>query len=149
MREIIVILLLLLAILLVLGIFLYDYIPTSKIVPKVEAYQPTQSVKNALQENVVEKENQTVITYEINDKDLKIYTDKKDYDKGKANPFSTIQTNTTNTTTNTVTTTSNVSEQPNNTTDTTQTNTTTNNTTQTNTSNPDATGNYFENTGIK
>lgn len=126
-KEIIIILLLLLAILLVLGVFLYDYIPTSKIVPKVEPYQVPESVKQELEQTVSDNEGQTVITYEIDDKDLNLYEKGKDYKKGKANPFVEEETQTQTNTTNT------------------NTNTTGNNTTQ----NPDAVGNYLPNSGTK
>lgn len=130
-KETIIILLLLLAILLVLGIFLYDYIPTSKIVPKVEAYQVPESIQKELSETVNEEKGQVVVTYEIDDRDLNLYEKGKDYKKGKANPFMAEETAQTNTTTNA--------------------NTINNNTTSGNTTtkNPDAVGNYLPSSGTK
>lgn len=95
MREIIIVLLLIVAILLVLGVFLYDYIPTNKVVPKIEQYQAPESIKEELQQGVNETEEQiTPIIYEINSSDLSIYEKSKDYKKGKVNPFSDSSTNT-------------------------------------------------------
>lgn len=95
MKEIIIVLLLIVAILLVLGVFLYDYIPTNKIVPKIEQYQVPENIKEELEQNVNETEEQsTPIIYEINSKDLNIYEKSKDYKKGKVNPFSDTSSNT-------------------------------------------------------
>ena len=55
-KEIIIVLLLVLAILLVLGVFFYDYIPMNKVVPKIEQYEPPKNVKEELEENIEEKE---------------------------------------------------------------------------------------------
>ncbi len=88
-KEIIIVLLLLLAIILVLGVFLYDYIPTSKIVPKIEQYQVPNNIKEELEKNINDiQENQAQIVYEIDGTDLKNYEKSKDYQKGKVNPFS-------------------------------------------------------------
>lgn len=113
-KEIIIILLLVLAILLVLGVFLYDYIPMNKVVPKIEQYETPNNIKEELEESIQDEQNiMTPIVYEINNSDLKQYEKTKDYDKGKVNPFadstitnvidengSTDNTNTTNNATN-------------------------------------------------
>lgn len=113
-KEIIIILLLVLAILLVLGVFLYDYIPMNKVVPKIEQYETPDNIKKELQESIKDEQDEmTPIVYEINNSDLKQYEKTKDYDKGKVNPFadstitnvidengSTDNTNTTNNATN-------------------------------------------------
>lgn len=109
-KEIIIVLLLVLAILLVLGVFLYDYIPMNKVVPKIEQYETPSNIKEELEESIQDEQNiMTPIVYEINNSDLKQYEKTKDYDKGKVNPFadstisnvidengSTVNTNTTN-----------------------------------------------------
>lgn len=105
-KEIVIILLLVLAILLVLGIFLYDYMPMNKVVPKIEQYETPQNVKQIQEEEDKNsgKENQeTSIVYEITSDDLSIYEKTKDYQKGKVNPFADIS----NSIDNTVTTNSN------------------------------------------
>lgn len=96
LKEIIIIILLLLAIILVLGIFLYDYIPTNKIVPKIETYQVPENIKNEIEENIDENKVQTIVTYEIDESDLKNYEKGKNYNKGKANPFESYSSQSTN-----------------------------------------------------
>lgn len=94
-KEIIIVLLLVLAILLVLGIFLYDYIPMNKVVPKIEQYEAPNSIKEELEE-IVDDTNTTMtpIVREINNNDLTIYEKSKDYQKGKVNPFADTLSNT-------------------------------------------------------
>ena len=91
LKEIIIILLLLIAIILVLGILFYDYIPTNKTIPSVETYSTAESIQTELQEQLVEEQT-VLVTYEITSNDLKNYEKKGDYEKGKANPFSTYVT---------------------------------------------------------
>lgn len=139
-KEVIIVLLLLLAIVLVLGIFLYDYMPTSKIVPTIETYQVPENIKNELEESINENEVQTIVTYEIDQSDLKNYEKGKDYIKGKANPFESYSSQTTNNSSknNTV----NTNQESNK-------NTTTVNTVKNNTTNPNSTGNYLPDNGTK
>lgn len=89
-KEIIIVLLLLVAIVLALGILFYDYIPTNKTVPSVASYTTPESIKAELDEQVTEEE-QVLVTYKITESDLNTYTKTKDYEKGKVNPFSTYQ----------------------------------------------------------
>lgn len=96
-KEFILVLLLILAILLVLGIFFYDYIPMNKVVPKIEQYEPPKNVKEELEENIEEKEEMTPIVREINGSDLNLYEKTKDYQKGKVNPFADTSSGATNT----------------------------------------------------
>ena len=94
LKETIIILLLILAIVLVLGVFLYDYIPTNKVVPKIEQYQVPDNVKEEIEqnENLTEEKTQPIV-YEITNSDLKIYEKTKEYNKGKINPFEVVSTN--------------------------------------------------------
>ena len=117
-RETIIILLLCLAIILVLGVFLYSYVPTNKIIPEEVSYAQTEEVKKAIEESVSAENTQVILTYEIDETDLDNYEKVRDYKPGKTNPFSSYQTEevnedanntttgdsqvTTNTTTNTV-----------------------------------------------
>lgn len=141
-KELIIVLLLLLAIVLVLGVFLYDYIPTNKIIPKVEQYQVPNSIKEELEQTVSEEEEQaTQIVYEIDGTDLKNYEKSKDYQKGKVNPFAqdTQNTNPNNQT-------------GNNNADNTNNNNNSNNNTNSSanaTNNSNSVGNYLPNTGTK
>ena len=131
-KEIIIVLLLVLAILLVLGVFLYDYIPMNKVVPKIEQYETPNNIKEELEKTVEDTQDMmTPIIREINGNDLKIYEKTKDYQKGKVNPFADTTNTVTSSTTN-------------------QTNTNANeNENKTNTTNPDEKGNYLPNTGTK
>ena len=101
-KETGIVLLLLIAIVLILGIIFYDYIPNNKTVSvKVEAYAFPQEIKEELQETVEDEQN-IFRTYYIDSEDLNLYETTKEYNKGKANPFATTTTNTaTATTTNT------------------------------------------------
>ena len=87
LKEIIIILLLLTAIVLALGILFYDYIPTNKTIPSVQHYSTAENIKAELEEQITEDET-VLVTYEITSGDLKTYEKKGDYEKGKANPFS-------------------------------------------------------------
>lgn len=87
-KETAIILLLIMIIALVLGVTLYDYIPTGKVVPIIESYEIPDNIKNEVNESIQDNESQTVITYQINEQDLINYEQGKDYQKGKINPFS-------------------------------------------------------------
>ena len=108
LKEIIIVLLLCLAIILVLGILLYDYVPMSKTVPNQVAYTTPEDVKQELLESGTLDESEVIMTYEVNNDDLNNYRRVKDYKPGKANPFSSYETpvaeNTTNSTNGTSTT---------------------------------------------
>lgn len=100
-KEIIIILLLSIAILLILGILFYDYIPINRTVPTKEAYVTPNSVKQEIDETISESEK-IEVTYEVTDSDLNVYKQSGSYTEGKANPFALEETieETTNTTTN-------------------------------------------------
>ncbi|MCI9365740.1 MAG: hypothetical protein HFJ54_03920 [Clostridia bacterium] len=85
-KEIIVILLLLLAITLALGVLFYDYIPSNKAVPSIETYSTSESIQTELDEQIKDDEA-VLVTYEITSGDLKNYEKTNQYEKGKANPF--------------------------------------------------------------
>ena len=86
-KEIFIILLLSIAILLVLGILFYDYIPINRVVPEREAYTTPNEVKNEISEDIAESEK-IEVTYEVTDADLNIYKQTGSYTEGKSNPFS-------------------------------------------------------------
>ena len=108
LKEIIIVLLLCLAIILVLGILLYEYVPISKTVPNQVAYTTPEDVKQELIQSGSLDESEVIMTYEVNNDDLNNYKRVKDYKPGKANPFSSYETategNTTNSTNGTSTT---------------------------------------------
>ncbi len=91
-KELIIILLLCLAIILILGIILYEYVPTSKTIPNAVSYTTPDEVKEELLATDSVDESQIVMTYEVNSSDLNNYKRIQDYKPGKANPFSSYET---------------------------------------------------------
>lgn len=91
-KEIIIALLLCLAIILVLGILLYEYTPMTKTIPNEVAYKTPEDVKEELLSSSDVDDSQIVMTYEITASDLKNYTRVQNYKPGKANPFSSYET---------------------------------------------------------
>ena len=101
-KEIIIMLLLLLAIILALGVLFYDYIPVSKVVPTIEEYKTSKTVTESMENDILADTTKVIVTREIDGTDLSVYEQAKDYKKGKANPFeSIVTTNTTQTNKNT------------------------------------------------
>ena len=92
-KEIIIILLLSLAIMLVLGIAFYEYIPIAKIVPNEVNYTTPGEVKEELMNGETANEEEVILTYSINSSDLNNYKKTQKYKPGKANPFSSYQVN--------------------------------------------------------
>ena len=130
-KEIFIILLLSIAILLVLAILFYDYIPINKVIPEREAYVTPENVKNELNENITESEK-IEVTYEVTDSDLNVYKQTGGYKEGKKNPFSLTKDTDTNSDTNANT----------------GTNENLNNNSET-TIDENSTGTFFNNEGIK
>ncbi len=85
-KEICILLLLSIAILLILGIIFYDYIPIGVSIPAKEAYETPEEVKNEINDDSAES-LKTVVTYEVTDSDLNIYKQKGNYNEGKSDPF--------------------------------------------------------------
>ena len=105
-KEIVIILLLCLAIILILGVLLYEYVPFNKEIPEKVSYVTPQNVKEVLQTVDGVEEDKVVRTYELEETDLNNYKRVNDYKPGKANPFSSYKTEE-NTTTDGNTTTGN------------------------------------------
>ena len=95
-KEIIIFLLLCLAIILLLGILLYEYIPMSKTVPNPVSYVTPAEVQEELAAMDDINEDQIIMTYEVDSTDLNNYRRVNDYQPGKANPFAPAQTTTGN-----------------------------------------------------
>ena len=87
-KEIIIILLICLAIILVLGILLYEYVPISKTIPNEVSYTTPSDVKEELLSSSDVDDDQIIVTYEVNQDDLNNYKKIQNYKPGKANPFS-------------------------------------------------------------
>ena len=99
-KELIIVLLLCLAIILVLGILLYEYVPITKTIPNEVSYTTPENVKQELLSSSDVDDSQIIMTYEINSDDLSNYRRVQDYVPGKANPFSSYETTAQNTTEN-------------------------------------------------
>ena len=99
-KEIIILLLLCLAIILLLGILLYEYVPMSKTVPNPVSYTTPEDVQQELASSSDVDNSQIILTYEVDSTDLNNYERINDYQPGKANPFSSYATSGENTTTN-------------------------------------------------
>ena len=84
-KEIIIMLLLCVAILLILGVLFYDYIPSNKVVPGKIAYSTPENIQEEVNEEVIEA-NKTK-DFDI-DADLNIYKQSNSYVPGKRDPFS-------------------------------------------------------------
>lgn len=144
-KELIIVLLLCFAIILVLGILLYEYVPIAKTIPNQVAYSTPQDVKQELLTSESVDENKIIMTYEVDSTDLNNYKKIQDYKPGKANPFSSYeQSNTTNEQSTTSGTSNNTSS---NTTSNTQ-NTTTENSSGTENTTTSG-GQYFQDKGTK
>ena len=97
-KEIIIVLLLTLAILLILGVILYEYVPANKQLPEEISYKTPQNVKEKLVSIEGVDEDKVILTYELNQTDLYNYQRTNEYKPGKTNPFSTYEQKETNTT---------------------------------------------------
>lgn len=87
LKEITIFILIIAAIVLVLGVLFYDYIPTSKVIPQTVSYQTPENLQAEISDEAIEDSSGVLITYEIGKDDLNIYQDKSSYIPGKQNPF--------------------------------------------------------------
>lgn len=151
-KELIIVLLLCLAIILLLGILMYEYVPNNKTLPNEVAYTTPSSVKEELLSSSDVDDTQIIMTYEVNQDDLNNYKKVQDYKPGKANPFaasssteseSSEETKTTNTVTGSS---SSSKSSTSNASNSTSTENSSSETTNTDTSSG---GSYFQNKGTK
>ena len=95
-KEVVIMVLLLAAILLALGILFYDYIPTNIAVPSMASYKTPEIIQTELDDKLNDDDGVTTglnITYEIKPDYLKSLEKTKVYNKGKADPFSMYEIN--------------------------------------------------------
>lgn len=109
-KEIIIILLLTLAIILVLGVLLYEYVPMNKIIPEKVSYTTPEQVKTELDADVSESDEELYIDYHIDSTQLNNYKKIQEYVPGKKNPFESLENNSNTTTEGTTSTTQNGTE---------------------------------------
>ena len=139
-KEILIMLLLCIAIVLIFGLLFYDYIPTNKMIPAKEAYITPNEVKEEINETITELEK-TEISYEITDADLNIYKQSSSYKTGKKDPFSLYVENTSSTNGN--------KNNNGNTSNGDNGNNQNKDTSNSGKSDPNSTGTFFNDTGIK
>lgn len=90
-KELIIILLLSLAIILIMGVILYEYMPMGKTIPSPVSYVTPESVKQELAIDPEAESNNVILTYEIDETDLSNYRAINNYNPGKSNPFSSFE----------------------------------------------------------
>lgn len=96
-RETIISLLVCLAVLLILSVALYNYIPANKVVPESVEYTPSTEIKAQLNAEVEDNSSEILMTYEITASDLDNFERTNEYNPGKANPFSVVSSDPTDT----------------------------------------------------
>lgn len=99
-KEIIMILLLALAIILVLGVLLYEYVPANKIIPEKVSYTTPEEVKTELETDVNENDEELYVDYHIDSTQIRNYQKIQEYVPGRKNPFGSLESQETSTTTN-------------------------------------------------
>ena len=87
-KEILLTLLVVVAILLVLAVVFYQYIPSNRTIPsKVTAYQASEEVAKEIEEDANSELVEQNQTYEITDQDLSLFKKIESYRPGKKDPF--------------------------------------------------------------
>ncbi len=91
-KEMILILLLCLAIILVLGLILYEYVPTGKIIPEEVSYTTPSEIQEEISKGENVEDEQVILTYSVDASDLRNYERINTYVAGKKNPFGNAPT---------------------------------------------------------
>lgn len=89
-KEIIIILLMCLAIMLILAVALYQYLPSRKEVPAIQKYSTTEEIQDLLEDDIMaraESEAEPELRYNVTSSDLNKYQVTEDYVPGKLHPF--------------------------------------------------------------
>lgn len=89
-RETIIALLVCLAVLLILSVALYNYIPSNKVVPETVDYSPSKEIQTQLNAAVEDNSKEILMTYEVTATDLENFEKTNEYNPGKANPFAAV-----------------------------------------------------------
>lgn len=92
-KEIIITLLFILAVILILGVLLYEFVPTNKIIPEKVSYTTPENIRDEIQSSESEINQNTDISYSINATDLSNYKKINEYVPGKKNPFESVEKN--------------------------------------------------------
>ena len=147
-REIIIMLLLCLAIILILGVLLYEYVPSNKIIPDEVSYTTPEAVQEELSKSEDVENEEVILTYSVDSTDLDNYERINTYVPGKPNPFSSYETSSSSGEDTTQTGGSNGSSS-NNTSSGTSGGTTTNNNNNNNNTSSSGGSEYYPDTGTK
>ena len=149
LKELMITILLCIALVLILAVIFYDYIPINKTIPEPVEYTMPASlseVKEELNKAVQNEEERIIVTYEIDDSDLSGYKKQGSYKEGKVDPFS-ISNYENNTTTNSSSSSTSNSTKNNNVKNTINNSNTTS--TKEEQENPNSTGTFFADSGMK
>lgn len=92
-KEVIIYLLLTLAIILILGVALYNYVPFNKVVPEEVSYSTPEALSSELEEYTEDMTSSDFPTYEITDSDISNYKTIQEYVPGRKNPFKSLKKN--------------------------------------------------------
>lgn len=92
-KEICIGILVFIAVMLLLAIIFYDYVPINKVIPNKVAYTVPDNVKVELNEDVTIQNSQPQkITYSVTSSDLQQYQSATVYQPGNPNPFQAYST---------------------------------------------------------
>ena len=149
-KEIIIILLLCLAIILILGILLYEYVPMTKTIPNPVSYTVPEEVETEIQDT----SDDVLLSFNndsegIDSTELNNYERINNYQPGKANPFSSYEDTTSTSGENTTTGNSSTGGSSSSTTNSTGTNNSNNSTGNNNSETTTSGGKFFEDKGTK
>ena len=149
LKEIIIILLLTVAIIVILGVVLYEYVPSNKVIPEKVSYTTPESIKTAIEESSEDIDDTLEVTYHVDATDLTNYKRIQEYVPGRNNPFASTSSeeSTTETTTSGTTTSSTSSAETTTQSETTSTNTTSSSSETSSTTNTSS--GYLPNKGTK
>lgn len=86
-KEFVIIILILIIMLFLLGVILYNNVTINKIIPEIAKYETPAKIKDEISEDSNAGYQNEILTYEVTEADLKLYTQKNIYNAGKENPF--------------------------------------------------------------
>lgn len=89
-REIIISLLVCLAVIILLSVMFYNFIPNNKVLPEKVTYQASEEIKSEVNSEVDNSSDLIIKTYEITASDLEGFEKTDQYNPGRANPFAPI-----------------------------------------------------------
>ena len=91
-KEMIIMLLICLASILILGVLLYEYVPSNKMIPDAVSSTTPEKVQLELNKGKDVENDEIILTYSVDSTDLDNYERINTYVPGKANPFASYET---------------------------------------------------------